>query len=94
MHVDWGVNPVSQISVRAVPGDILEALRQEAKETHMSLNSIIVNALEEHVRRRARRLSLARHLPDFRSFKEEVLTRRHGQPTSESAELVHEDRRR
>ncbi len=83
---------MGQILVRSVPDDILTVLRQEAKRAQVSVDSVVVGALAAYVRRRDGRRSLARHLPEFSSFKEQVLARRHGQPTSDSAELVRADR--
>ena len=83
---------MGQILVRCVPDDILTVLRQEAKRAQVSVDSVIVGALAAYVQRLDRRSALARHLPEFGSFKEQVLARRHGQPTSDSAELVRADR--
>lgn len=85
---------MAQLSVRAVPDEVLAGLRQAAAEQHTSLNGIARVALEDYVQRRQRLGALRSLLPAFDALQRQILVRR-GQPLDvDSAELLAEDRGR
>jgi len=85
---------VRQLSIRGVPDDVVAALREEAGERRASLNSVAREALAEHAARWRRRKELESLLPVFDAHRQAILARRDGQPTTETAALVREDRGR
>lgn len=83
-----------QLSVRDVPDDVVAALREEAEERRTSLNSVACEALADFAARRRRRKELESLLPAFDALRKAILARRDGEPTTETATLVREDRSR
>jgi len=84
---------VKQITVRDVPDDVVEALRECARDGGQSLNSIARTALAEYAARRRWRRRLAEQLPAMDALRERIAARRGGE-LPESVPLIASDRER
>ncbi len=84
---------VTQLTVRDVPDDVVQALREEAQAERRSMNAVARAALAEHVQRRARRAGLTAYLPEMDRLRRRVAERL-GSELNDSAELIREDRDR
>ncbi|MDI3297636.1 MAG: hypothetical protein QJR08_00540 [Bacillota bacterium] len=85
---------VRQLLIRDVPEDVAAALREEAQERHASLNSVALQAMREFAERRQRRKELEKLLPAFDALRQAILERRGGESTTDTADLIREDRGR
>lgn len=84
---------VAQLTVRDVPEDVLQVLRNEAAKRHTSMNAMVCIALEAYSEQMRRRDALRALVPELTALRQEILGRR-GEPTSDSAEWVRADRER
>ena len=82
-----------QLTVRNVPDDVMEALRDEAAQGGRSVNAVARSALREHIDHRQSRMRLAAHLPAMDALRARI-EERAGGPLSSSAPLIREDRER
>ena len=82
-----------QLTVRDVPADVVEALREEAASHGQSINAIVRDALSEHVRRRRQQRQLAEGLHAMQELRERI-ARSHGGDLDDSVPLLREDRER
>lgn len=84
---------MQQLTVRNVPPDVLEALREEATEAGRSVNGVARLALQEHVERRRSRMHLedrVRAMDALRARIEEHA----GGTLDDSVSLIRADRER
>src|SRR5688572_16047214 len=82
---------MKQITVREVPEDVVQVLREEAAEYGYSLNTVVRTALAEHAERRRRTKRASDAVPRLDALRERI-RREHGGDLSDSTELIREDR--
>ena len=80
---------MTQLTIRNVSEGVAQALREEAKESGQSLNTVARAALEEHVEQRC----VTRRVAAMGELREDIRGTFGGE-LSESAELIAEDRGR
>lgn len=84
---------MNQLTIRGVPDEELAVLREEASARGCSLNTVVREALSEHVERERRRRVLQRSLPGLRELRDR-LREAHGGDFHDSAALIRADRER
>ena len=84
---------MQQLTVRNVPNDVMEALREEAAEGGRSVNGVARSALEEHIERRRSRMLLEDRVRAMDALRTRIAERAGG-PLDESVPLIREDRER
>ena len=82
-----------QLTVRNVPDDIVEELRQEASASGRSMNAVVRDALREHAEKRQWRERAQRALPRMVA-RHASIKERNGGPLADSWPLIREDRDR
>src|SRR5687768_935489 len=82
---------MKQLTIRDVPEDVVQMLREEAAEHGHSLNTVVRTALAEHADRRRRAKRFQEALPRLDALREQI-RREHGGDLSDSTELIREDR--
>lgn len=82
-----------QLTVRNVPEEVVEALREEASQGGISINAVARAALQEHVERLEWRLRVQRVIPEMDALRARI-AERHGGLLEESWPLIREDRDR
>ena len=80
---------MTQLTIRNVPDEVARALREEAKQSGRSLNTVAREALEQHVDQRS-----ATHRVAAMNELREDIRRAVGGELSDSAGLIAEDRGR
>ncbi|MCL6595169.1 MAG: ribbon-helix-helix protein, CopG family [Firmicutes bacterium] len=81
------------LTVRDLPDDVYDALKAEARASGRSLASVVRDALSAHAEEYRQRLRLRDALRTLEAFHDAVLRRRGGVATSDSTDLVRDDRR-
>jgi hypothetical protein len=84
--------PVPDLNVRGVPTDVHTLLREEAEETHRSVTSLVISALQEYAERLRKRRRLARVRRSVDALRDRI-ARRSGL-TSDTTLLIRQDRAR
>ena len=84
---------MQQLTVRNVPDDVMEALREEAAAGGRSVNGVARSALQEHIERRRSMMRLSARLPAIDALRARIAERAGG-PLDESVPLIREDRER
>jgi antitoxin FitA len=83
---------VPDLTVRNVPAEVHHILREEANRFHRSMNTIVVQALTEYAEKAMRRKRMASVSAQMDALRESIAARQG--LTSDSAELIREDRDR
>ncbi len=84
---------MQQLTVRNVPDDVMEALREEAAEGGRSVNGVARSALQEHTERRRSRMRLQDRVRAMDTLRARI--REHaGGALDDSVSLIREDRER
>lgn len=81
---------MASLTVRNIPADVMQKLREAAAEGKRSLNAQVIHWLEEAARRLVRDQDWDQLLSDIRSGRE-AIRRRHG-PGSDSAQIIRQMR--
>ena len=84
---------MAQITVRNVPDDVMEALRDEAAEKSTSMNALVRAALQELAEQRQWRKRTQDAIPRMNELQARI-RERHGGLLDESWPLIREDRDR
>ncbi len=84
---------MAQITVRNVPDDVMEALREEAAENGTSMNALVRAALQELAKQRQWRKRAQDAIPKMIELQARI-RERHGGLLDESWPLIREDRDR
>ncbi|MCY4456190.1 MAG: ribbon-helix-helix protein, CopG family [Chloroflexi bacterium] len=84
---------MSQLTVRNVPEDVIETLREEAAEDGTSVNAVVRVALQEHVEKRRWQKRAQDVIPEMDALRARI-EKRHGGLLDESWPLIREDRDR
>ncbi len=84
---------MKQLTLRDIPEEVVQALREEAAERGQSMNAVARSALAEHVERRRWSQRLRERLPVMDALRNRI-ARRHGRELDDSAALVRADRER
>ncbi len=84
---------MAQITVRNVPDDVMEALREEAAENGTSMNALVRAALQELAEQRQWRKRAQDAIPRMKELQARI-RERHGGLLDESWPLIREDRDR
>ena len=82
-----------QLTVRNVPEDVIEAIREEAAEGGTSMNAVIRMALQKHVEQRQWQKRAQDIIPEMDALRARI-EKRHGGLLDESWPLIREDRDR
>ena len=90
---DRQVNQMAQITVRNVPDDVMEALREEAAEKSTSMNALARAALQQLAEQREWRKRARDIIPQMNALRARI-EERNGGPLDESWPLIREDRDR
>jgi plasmid stability protein len=84
---------MSQMTLRDIPEDVVDALREEAAERGQSMNAIVRSVLEAHVQEERRRREMEDAMRAADALRKRI-EERHGGLLSESWPLIREDRER
>ena len=82
-----------QLTVRNVPEDVIEAIREEAAEGGTSMNAIVRLALQEHVEQRRWQKRVEDIIPEMDALRARI-EKRHGGLLDESWPIIREFRDR
>ena len=82
---------MQQLTVRDVPDDVMDALREAAEERGHSVNAVARAALAEYAAQRRWRHRLTSRLPAMDALRARIAAR-HGGPLDDSAGLIGADR--
>ena len=84
---------MSQLTVRNVPEDVIEAIREEAAEGDTSMNAVIRLALQKHVEQRQWQKRAQDIIPEMDALRARI-EKRHGGLLDESWPIIREFRDR
>ena len=84
---------MKQLTIREVPEDVVQVLREEAAEYGHSLNTVVRTALAEHADRRRRAKRIPDLLSEMAALRERI-RQEAGGDLSDSTPLIREDRER
>ncbi|MHB2019660.1 MAG: FitA-like ribbon-helix-helix domain-containing protein [Candidatus Xenobia bacterium] len=79
---------MANLSIRGLPDELHRLLQDEARDTHRSINAIVIEALKDHAAQQDRRRRLAHVFVQMDALRNGMGL------TSDSAELIREDRER